>query len=115
MASVGISEMSKLVSEFVRERNWEKFHNPKDLAIAISVEASELLELFQWTGKSGHDAPGKEEKARIAEELADVIIYSLSMANSLNIDLSQAIRRKMEANKNKYPVDKWKDVKEWRK
>ena len=115
MASAGIGEISRLVSEFVRERNWEKFHNPKDLAIAISVEAAELLELFQWSGKEGHDAPSKEEKARIAEELADVIIYSMSMANALNIDLSQAIKNKIEANKNKYPTDKWKDVKEWRK
>jgi len=102
-------ELKELVRGFIAERGWEKYHNPKDLAEAICVEAAELLEVFQWSTVQeastwGND-PSKME--RIREELADVLIYCMSMANTLNIDLSETILRKLEKNEEKYPAEKY--------
>lgn len=91
---------------FREERNWAQFHNPKDLAVSISLEAAELLEVFQWSG-TDVDVPEKADKAR--EELADVAIYCVYMADRLGIDLAQAMSDKLDANAEKYPADKAKD------
>lgn len=93
------------VREFVEERDWEKYLNPKDLAESICIEAAELLQLFQWTKpEESQQFKSKPSKVqRIKEELADVVIYCLSMANTLNIDLTTAILEKIEHNKKKYP------------
>ena len=88
---------------FREERDWAQFHNPKDLAISVSLEASELLEVFQWSG-SDLEVPGKADCAR--EELADVAIYCIYMADALNVDLADAISNKIDANARKYPADK---------
>lgn len=95
---------------FLRERDWEKFHNPKDLAESICVESAELLQLFQWIKpKESEQYKNKPAKMRqIKEELADVVIYCLSMANTLDIDLTSAILQKIEQNKEKYPADRYK-------
>jgi len=87
------------VRDFIEKRNWQKYHNPKDIAIAISVEAAELLDIFKWR-RNGY------EKERIEEEVADIMIYLLSLANVLYIDLTQVILEKLRADELKYPVDK---------
>ena len=98
------------VRKFLRERDWEKYHNPKDLAESICIEASELLQLFQWVkpeeSEQFKNNPLKVQ--RIKEELADVVLYCLSMANTLDIDLTHAIVEKIEQNKKKYPADSYR-------
>lgn len=88
---------------FRDERNWSQFHNPKDLALSICLEAAELLEVFQW---SGADLEVTEELDRAKEELADVAIYCIYMADRLGVNLAEAISEKLDANGKKYPVNK---------
>ena len=90
------------INKFRDDRDWRKFHNEKDLAISISLEASELLELFQW--KESKDVTSKSLK-RIKEELADVFIYSIMLADNLNLDIENIIDEKLEKNVRKYPVE----------
>ncbi|WP_400247964.1 nucleotide pyrophosphohydrolase [Niallia sp. JL1B1071] len=91
------------ILSFRDERNWKQFHNPKDLAISLSLEASELLENFQWkTSEEGIVA----NRENIKDEIADVVIYALLMSNEIGINLEQAIKEKVRKNKQKYPVDK---------
>lgn len=103
--STNISYLISQVREFLKERDWEKYHNPKDLAESICIEAAELLQLFQWTKAEESDQFKKKplKVQRIKEELADVFIYCLSMANTLKVDLTTAILGKIEHNKKKYP------------
>lgn len=89
--------------QFRQQRDWGQFHNPKDLAISISLEASELLESFQWSG-SDLSASGKRD--HMAEELADIAIYCIYFADATGIDLVEAINSKLEANEKKYPLEK---------
>lgn len=91
------------IIQFRDERNWKQFHIPKDLAISLSLEASELLENFQW--KTSDDAV-KENLENIKEEIADVAIYTMLLSHELGINLEQAIKEKIQKNKQKYPVDK---------
>lgn len=91
------------VKNFREERNWSQFHNPKDLAISISLEASELLENFQWSGKDLHV---ENKRQHIKEELADVLIYSIMMADTMDFDLADIISEKLNINKQKYPIEK---------
>jgi NTP pyrophosphatase (non-canonical NTP hydrolase) len=93
--------------EFRRKRNWEQFHKPKDLAVSLSVEAAELLEIFQW--KSDEEVTAliaSESKERIAEEAADVAIVLSYLCHHLDIDLDAAVRSKLKKNEAKYPVSK---------
>ncbi|MFQ6013462.1 MAG: nucleotide pyrophosphohydrolase [Thermoplasmata archaeon] len=103
-----LGELRGRIAAFVAAREWEAFHNPKDLALALSVEASELLELFRWRGQEEVRARLLELKERIAGELADVFIFGLSMANAVSIDLTQAILRKMEENEERFPVEEYR-------
>ena len=98
------------VESFVEERDWEKYHNPKDLAESICIEAAELLQLFQWTSpeETAKVKTDANKVTRIKEELADVMIYCLSMANTLEIDLTNAIIEKIESNKKKYPIEEYR-------
>lgn len=96
-------EIIRKVLAFRQKRNWEQFHNPKDLAISISIESSELLENFQW--KSSEEALDLK-KDDIADELADVLIYSIYMAETLNLSLEELIQNKLKKNELKYPVEK---------
>ena len=91
------------INQFRDERDWRKFHNEKDLAISISLEASELLELFQW--KKSEEVVEKSLQ-EIREELADVFIYSFMMADNLNLDVEKIIKSKLDLNEQKYPVEK---------
>ncbi|AYW50879.1 nucleotide pyrophosphohydrolase [Tetragenococcus halophilus] len=94
------------INQFRDDRNWRQFHNEKDLAISISLEASELLELFQW--KSSSEV--KENKLdRVREELADVLIYSYMMADNLDLDIDNIINEKLKQNEKKYPISKAKN------
>lgn len=88
---------------FRDERDWARFHNPKDLAISISLEAAELLETFQW---SGADLEAAEKREAMVEELADVAIYCIFLASALGVDLPGAISAKIDTDAVKYPVDK---------
>ena len=97
-----IKELVHKLRQFNRERDWDQFHNGKDLAIAISLEASELLECFLW--KDPEDA--KREK--IQEELADILNYAFQMADKYDLDIRQIMLNKLEVNARKYPVDKAK-------
>jgi NTP pyrophosphatase (non-canonical NTP hydrolase) len=87
---------------FRDERDWAQFHNTKDLAAGLSIEAGELLECFLWK------KPEEADPAKIREELADVIVYALLIAAQANIDIPEAVRAKLETNAAKYPVDKAK-------
>ncbi|TVT27411.1 nucleotide pyrophosphohydrolase [Salinicoccus cyprini] len=97
-----MDELIKEVNKFRDERNWRQYHNAKDLSLSLSLEASELLENFQWiTAEEGIE----KNRQNIEEELADVFIYGLMLADDMNIDMKEAILRKLEKNKEKYPVD----------
>lgn len=101
-----LAELREDIGRFIREREWEPFHHPKDLAISLSLEAAELLEHFQW------DEPRPVEQLRkngelvadVSDELADILHYVLNFANVLEIDLSAALQAKMAKNEEKYPA-----------
>ena len=97
-----MKELMNRINQFRDDRDWRKFHNEKDLAISISLEASELLELFQWKKSEEVVASSLKE---IKEELADVLIYSLMMADNLNLDVEGIIKEKIEINTKKYPIE----------
>ncbi|HAZ14459.1 MAG: nucleotide pyrophosphohydrolase [Bdellovibrionales bacterium GWA2_49_15] len=110
-----LAEWKSTLTAFAKERDWEKFHTPKNLATALSVEASELLELFQWlTAEESTLLPqkNKDEKLRknIEREMADVLVYLLRLATVLEVDLSKALQEKMAENAKKYPADKVKGL-----
>ena len=96
-------ETIEKILKFRDDRNWKQFHNPKDLAISLSLEASELLETFQWSG-ADTSCNGKENK--IKEELADVLIYCVLLADVCELDLDEIILEKVSKNDIKYPVEK---------
>lgn len=95
---------------FAGDRDWEQFHNPKNLSMALSVEAGELVELFQWLSLEQAANPNAELKTRAGEEISDVILYSIRMADKLGIDLDSAIARKTKMNEEKYPIEKAKGL-----
>ncbi|MBA7471532.1 hypothetical protein ES707_06838 [subsurface metagenome] len=106
-SKTNISKLRQLAQDFVDERDWNRYHNPKDLAISIAIEAAELMELFQWIEQKEVEKMMEDDDKllRIKEELADVMILCLNMVNTLKIDLSQAIVEKIEKNKAKYPAE----------
>ena len=91
---------------FAAERDWDQFHSPKNLSAALSVEASELLEHFQWLKEDESFALSPEKRAKVAEEIADVLLYLIRIADKLDIDVLDATLSKIEANAKKYPVEK---------
>ena len=97
-----IEEIKSKIITFRDERDWEQFHNPKDLAIAISIEANELLELFLW--KKADDA----NKDKVKEELADIFTYAILMAEKCDFDIKEIIFDKLKKSAEKYPIDKAK-------
>jgi NTP pyrophosphatase (non-canonical NTP hydrolase) len=103
-------KINQALRRFAEEREWIKYHTPKNLASSIVVEASELLELFQWSrGQEGwHELNDPKIRARVEEELADVLIYILRFADLANIELNDAMKRKIAENAAKYPMDKAK-------
>jgi NTP pyrophosphatase (non-canonical NTP hydrolase) len=103
-----IAKLTEALIKFRDARDWKQFHNPKDCAISLSLEAAEVLEHFQWKGGEGVEAYLKENKDKVGEELADVLYWILLMSHDLGIDIGEAFERKMEKNEQKYPVDKAK-------
>lgn len=105
-----IAELKTLVDDFVRERNWSQFHSPKNLAMSLAIEAAELMEHFQWieVADSREVAGHPEKLAAAAEEIADVLSYTLAIANSMGVDLSETIHAKMIKNAQKYPADEFR-------
>ncbi len=95
-------ETIELVRKFRDDRDWAQFHNPKDLAISVSLEAGELLEIFQW---SGGELECTDKIDRIREELADVLCYCVLLADRCGLDMDEIIREKMKKNGEKYPVE----------
>lgn len=108
--STPIGDLKHSVAQFVRARDWEQFHTPKNLTLSIAIEAAELMEIFQWAagGESGRLSQQPEIKAKIEEELADVLIYCLGLANQTNIDISETVQRKLDRNAAKYPVERFR-------
>ena len=107
-ATTSVGELRERVRQFVHARDWERFHSPKDLAMAISIEASELLELFLWRGSGTPAELSSADRSAVAEELADVLIYGLSLANALEMDLSEAMLAKLKKDEAKYPPEEYR-------
>jgi dCTP diphosphatase len=109
-ATTTVAELRQLVAEFVAERDWSQFHSPKNVSMALAIEAAELMEHFQWLtiedSRRLVDDPAK--LSEVGEELADVVGYSFALANELGLDLSTAIRAKMIKNARKYPADEYR-------
>jgi NTP pyrophosphatase (non-canonical NTP hydrolase) len=101
-----LEELREKLRKFASERDWDQFHSPKNLAMSVSVEAGELLEVFQWLTEEESRALTPEGKAAAAEEIADVLLYLVRLGDQLGIDLAAAARQKLAANAQKYPVDK---------
>ena len=107
--TTGVFEQLKQKAlSFRDERDWRQFHNPKDLSISISLEAAELLEIFLWDNAESSRLTASEKKQKIAEELADILNFSILFAHETGIDLEEAILKKLKKNAEKYPVSKAK-------
>ncbi len=107
-ATTTVQELREAMARFVRERDWEQFHSPKNLVMGLSVETAELMEHFLWIDNEASRAVAGEpvKMGEIADEMADVACYLLALSNTLGIDLSEAIRAKLVKNAVKYPAEK---------
>lgn len=107
---MNVENIQQKIREFVAERDWDKYHTPKNVAIALSVEAAELLEIFQWMSDSEANTITQEGRTyeKIREEIADTQIYLLRLADLLKLDLEKAVEDKFQKNTDKYPVEKAK-------
>ncbi len=101
-----LETLRKSQAAFAAERDWEQFHSPKNLAMALSVEAAELLEHFQWLTEAQSQSLTPEQKSEVAHEMADVLLYLVRLSDRLGIDLMAAAQEKMALNAIKYPADK---------
>lgn len=105
-----LNKLKQKIVDFRDERDWIQFHNPKDLSQAITIEASELLEHFLWVSQENSSKVVKENQEEIADEMADIFAYLLSLSDVTGIDLGEALVNKLEKNKQKYPVEKAKGL-----
>lgn len=105
-----VAELKRLVDEFVAERQWEPFHDPKNLSASIAIEAAELMEHFQWLRSDQLEGIKRDaaKMSQIGEEVADIAAYLLSFATTMNIDVSLALKDKMKRNALKYPAHKYR-------
>ena len=101
-----LADLARRLRDFAAERDWEQFHSPKNLAMALTVEAAELLEQFQWLTEAESRAPTAARRARIEAELADVLIYLVRLADRLDVDLPAAVNGKLELNRRRYPPER---------
>jgi dCTP diphosphatase len=106
--TLSIEDLQKKIRQFVDERDWDQFHNPKDLSISLALEAAEVMEHFQWKSNEEMIEHARKNKGAVGEELADVFYWVLLLANKLDVDLSEAFEKKMTQNAAKYPVEKAK-------
>lgn len=111
-SSTTVSQLRELVARFVSERDWAKFHDPKNLSMAIAIEAAELMEHFQWARSDDLAALAADDSLRgeIRDELADVLCFALALANALSIDVADAVTDKMRKNAQKYPAEQYRGV-----
>ena len=100
-----ISKIQNELQKFAIERDWEQFHTPKNLAMALSVEASELVEIFQWLSAEESISPDQKQTDAIESEVADIAMYLLRFCSVLEIDIEEAIENKLKKNAEKYPVN----------
>ncbi|BCD68290.1 dCTP diphosphatase [Nitratiruptor sp. YY09-18] len=103
-------ELQQQLDEFIAQREWQKYHRPKNLAMSVAIEAAELMEHFQWCDKDPEEF-SKEEKEEIGEEMADVLHYLLRLASVMDIDLYEASKKKIAKNHKRFPVDIAKTMK----
>ena len=101
-----MEELKTYIKEFIRVRDWEQYHAPKNLAMALSAEAAEILEIFQW--KKTEDELSEKELSALRQEIGDVLIYLIELADKFGIDIIEAAREKMLLNESKYPAEKVK-------
>jgi len=106
MTTDSLENLNQNIANFAKERDWDQFHNPKNLAMALIGEAGELIEHFQWLTLEQSVQLSPEKRQAIGYELADILIYLLRMANKLDIDILQAAQDKMAINEQRYPVEK---------
>jgi dCTP diphosphatase len=106
VAAMDIDEIRQKLAAFAEQRNWDQFHTPKNLSMALAAEAAELLEIFQWLTdeQSKEIVNDKKEMALIREEIADVMIYLVRLADKLSVDIEKAVADKIKVNEKKYPV-----------
>ena len=106
MPPIDVEAIQKRLAQFAAERDWDQFHSPKNLSMALAGEAGELVEIFQWlTEEQSKRIADPSTQQAVADELADITIYVLRLADKLGIDLEAAIKQKIEANAKKYPID----------
>ncbi|KAM0038270.1 putative dCTP diphosphatase [Helianthus debilis subsp. tardiflorus] len=103
---VSLSELKNKMADFAQERDWDQFHSPRNLLLALVGEVGELSEIFQWKGEVPRGLPGWEdkEKQHLGEELSDVLLYLVRLSDICGVDLGKAVLRKLEINATKYPV-----------
>ncbi len=106
--STTVADLRAMVLNFVQERDWQQFHAPKNLSMAMAIETSELMEHFQWLDTEASRHPPADKMIDIGEELADVLCYAMAIANELDIDIASTMARKMELNRKKYPAPEFR-------
>ena len=99
-----LESIRQYLRQYAKDRDWEKFHSPKNLAMALSVEASELVEIFQWLSEQEADNLSEASQAAAADEIADILLYLVRIADRLDIDIAQAVSIKTKKNEQKYPA-----------
>jgi len=104
--NLSVEQLAKRIIAFRDARDWKQFHNPKDIAISLSLEAAEVLEHFQWKSKEEIEEYVKTDKEHIGEELADVLYWILLMSHDINLDILKALQKKIKKNEKKYPIEK---------
>lgn len=105
-----VAALRRAVAAFVEARDWRPFHSPKNLSMSIAIEAAELMERFQWltTEEAQVAVEDPTERAAVTDEMADIIIYCLSLSNALDLDISSAVLGKLETNEHRYPADEFR-------
>ena len=107
---ITVGVLRQAVAGFVNDRDWQPFHTPKNLTMSIAIEAAELMERFQWLTPEEAQAAVEDpdDRAAVADELADVLIYCLSLSNALDLDVSSAVLGKLQTNEHRYPADEFR-------
>ena len=105
-----LAELKDMVQKFIKERDWQEFHTPKNLSMYISVEASELMELFLWCDSKDSFQTYKDKQQEVQDELADILMVILAFANATDIDITKAFESKFKKTAAKYPVEKYKGL-----
>ena len=104
-SQMDIEKIKQIINKFAEDRNWDQFHTPKNLSLALSVEASELVEIFQWLKDEESKILDEKNLQSVREELADILIYLIRIAHKLDIDLQNSVLEKIKINETKYPIE----------